>query len=36
VACIVKDTIDTPETLDYPFLAKVTAGVGAAVLRLLR
>jgi len=26
---------DTPETLDYPFLANVTAGVGAAVLRLL-
>jgi Zn-dependent M28 family amino/carboxypeptidase len=26
---------DTPETLDYPFLAKVTAGVCAAVGRLL-
>jgi hypothetical protein len=26
---------DTPETLDYPFLAKVTAGVFAAVWRLL-
>ncbi|MFL5340866.1 MAG: M28 family peptidase [Gemmataceae bacterium] len=26
---------DTPQTLDYRFLAKVTAGVGAAVLRLL-
>jgi Zn-dependent M28 family amino/carboxypeptidase len=26
---------DTPETLDYPFLAKVTAGVCAAVERLL-
>ncbi len=28
-------TSDTPETLDYPFLAKVTAGVCAAVERLL-
>ncbi len=27
---------DTPETLDYPFLAKVTAGVCVAVERLLR
>ncbi len=27
---------DTPETLDYRFLAKVTEGVGAAVLRVLR
>jgi Zn-dependent M28 family amino/carboxypeptidase len=27
---------DTPDTLDYPFLAKVTAGVCAAVGRLLR
>jgi Zn-dependent M28 family amino/carboxypeptidase len=27
---------DTPDTLDYPFLARVTAGVCAAVLRLLR
>src|SRR5262249_3466014 len=27
---------DTPETLDYSFLAKVTAGVRAAVERLLR
>jgi Zn-dependent M28 family amino/carboxypeptidase len=27
---------DTPETLDYPFLAKVTAGVCEAVRRLLR
>jgi hypothetical protein len=26
---------DTPETLDYPFLARVTAGVCAAVRRLL-
>src|SRR5262249_27433346 len=26
---------DTPDTLDYPFLAKVTTGMGAAVLRLL-
>jgi Zn-dependent M28 family amino/carboxypeptidase len=26
---------DTPETLDFPFLARVTAGVGEAVLRLL-
>jgi Zn-dependent M28 family amino/carboxypeptidase len=27
---------DTPETLDYPFLARVTMGVCEAVLRLLR
>src|SRR5262249_53303704 len=27
---------DTPDTLDYPFLARVTAGVWAAVRRLLR
>ncbi len=27
---------DTPETLDYPFLARVTLGVAAAVGRLLR
>ncbi len=27
---------DTPDTLDYPFLARVTAGVCAAVLQLLR
>jgi Zn-dependent M28 family amino/carboxypeptidase len=27
---------DTPETLDYPFLARVTAGVSEAVQRLLR
>jgi hypothetical protein len=26
---------DTPDTLDYPFLAKVTAGVCDAVWRLL-
>ena len=26
---------DTPETLDYPFLARVTQGVGAATMRLL-
>lgn len=26
---------DTPETLDYPFLAKVTQGMGLAALRLL-
>ena len=26
---------DTPETLDYPFLARVTAGVCAAVAALL-
>ena len=25
---------DTPDTLDYPFLAKVTAGTCAAVARL--
>jgi Zn-dependent M28 family amino/carboxypeptidase len=27
---------DTPQTLDYPFLAKVTAGVGEAVQRILQ
>jgi hypothetical protein len=27
---------DTPETLDYPFLAKVTAGVCEAALRLVQ
>jgi Zn-dependent M28 family amino/carboxypeptidase len=27
---------DTPETLDYPFLARVTLGVGAAVWQLLQ
>ena len=27
---------DTPDTLDYPFLARVTAGMSAAVGRLLR
>jgi Zn-dependent M28 family amino/carboxypeptidase len=26
---------DRPQTLDYPFLANVTAGMGAAILRLL-